>query len=101
MPIRLLVSLTLTTMFDNAFMVPTVGAPQHAGIGSPATASTVLPRVAEQRSGRKSREEDAGGTGPANEKSPGFPGLFFIAGAGYEHLSPTLAYRFVQVIQLS
>jgi hypothetical protein len=71
MPIRLLVSLTPTTMFDNAFMVRRrVGAPQHAGIAGPATAPTVLPRIRAAVPARKSREEAANIVRALNEETP-------------------------------
>jgi hypothetical protein len=36
----------------------------------------------------------------SSRKPPDFQGVLYIAGAGYEHLSPTIAYRFVEVIEL-
>jgi hypothetical protein len=38
--------------------------------------------------------------GSLSEERPCFPDLSCIAGAGFEHLSPTLAYRFVKLIEL-
>jgi hypothetical protein len=38
--------------------------------------------------------------GLRNEKTPPWRGSRSIAGAGYGHLSPTLAYRLAEIIQL-
>ena len=38
--------------------------------------------------------------GPDHEKRPCFQDLSLIAGAGFGHLSPTGAYRFVELIRL-
>jgi hypothetical protein len=37
---------------------------------------------------------------PYNAETPAFAGASGIAGADYEHLSPTVAYRIVEVIEL-
>jgi hypothetical protein len=46
--------------------------------------------------GRRSAVDDQ----PKTRKPPDFQGVLYIAGAGFEHISPTLAYRFVEVVRL-
>jgi hypothetical protein len=48
----------------------------------------------------KTRQEVGAASQIEQDKSPGFTGLSAIARAGYGHLSPTLAYRFVEIIRL-